>query len=346
MTDEQFSQAISFWTKKDQGEEKLDQERLSEWIDDFLSSHKVLALAVSASDFIRCTPLEYTWHDGALWIFTEGGMKFKALQENRHAAAAIFDSDPSFGGLKSTQIEGNIDIIEPFTDEYNSAAAFRKIPLETLKKLPEPMWLIKLVPAEITCLNSDFKKEGYGSRQIWHAVGGTVRIKTERLVLRRHTIEDADRLHDMFGADEKMFEYSGWDPYATREMARKTIQGFIDKYDEEFFFGWAIESDGELIGTIGAYDHNAEADSIEIGISIGRRNWGKGYATEALKAVLEYLTENKKIRVVKAWCASGNIGSRRIMEKCGMQLTSIDRSALQINGRTFDKLNYEYRNDR
>lgn len=170
MTDEQFSQAVSFWTKKDKEEKKLNRDDLYSWIDDFLSSHKVLALAVSASDFIRCTPLEYTWHDGALWIFTEGGMKFRALQENRHAAAAVFDPDPSFGGLKSVQIEGDIDMIEPFTDEYNSAAAFRKIPLETLKKLPEPMWLLKLVPEEMTCLNSDFKKEGYGSRQIWHAV--------------------------------------------------------------------------------------------------------------------------------------------------------------------------------
>lgn len=42
MTDEQLSQAISFWTKKDQGEKRLDQKRLSGWIDDFLSSHKVL----------------------------------------------------------------------------------------------------------------------------------------------------------------------------------------------------------------------------------------------------------------------------------------------------------------
>lgn len=346
MTDEQFSQAISFWTKKDQGEKRLNQERLSGWIDDFLSSHKVLALAVSTRDFIRCTPLEYSWHDGALWIFTEGGMKFKALQENRHGAAAIFDPDPSFGGLKSIQVEGNIDIIDPFTDEYNSAAAFRKIPLETLKKLAEPMWLLKLVPEEMTCLNSEFKKNGYGTRQIWRSVGeraGTVRIETERLVLRKHVIEDADLLHDMFGADEKMFEYSGWNPYETREMARETIQGFMDKYDDEFFFGWAIESNGDLIGTIGAYDYNEELDSIEIGISIDRRNWGKGYGTEALKAVLEYLTDNKKIKVVKAWCASNNMGSKKIMEKCGMQLTSVDPSALSINGRTFDKLNYEYR---
>ena len=44
---------------------------------------------------------------------------------------------------------------------------FRKIPLETLQKLEEPMWLLKIVPTEVTCLNSDFKKDGFGSRQLW-----------------------------------------------------------------------------------------------------------------------------------------------------------------------------------
>lgn len=66
------------------------------------------------------------------------------------------------------QIEGEAELIRPFSEEYNAAANFRKIPLEMLKKLPEPMWLLKFVPTEITCLNSAFKKDGYGSRQIWH----------------------------------------------------------------------------------------------------------------------------------------------------------------------------------
>lgn len=56
-----------------------------------------------------------------------------------------------------------------FWTRKDAAAAFRKIPLEALKKLAEPMWLLKIVPTEITCLNSDFKKKGFGSRQIWRA---------------------------------------------------------------------------------------------------------------------------------------------------------------------------------
>lgn len=127
----------------------------------------MLALAAGSGSSIRCTPLEYSWHDGALWIFTEGGLKFRAIKENSDAAASVFDTGHSFGALKSLQIQGTIRVVELFSEEYKRAAELRNIPLKVLQNLPEPMWLLKLVPSEITCLNSDFKKAGYGSRQIW-----------------------------------------------------------------------------------------------------------------------------------------------------------------------------------
>ncbi|MDY5579535.1 pyridoxamine 5'-phosphate oxidase family protein [Porcincola intestinalis] len=167
MTDEQYAQAESFWTRKDKTAKKLDDDALYSWIDEFLSSHKVLALATAKKDFIRCTPLEYSWYAGALWIFTEGGLKFKALKENKRIAAAVFETGTSFGGLRSLQIEGTAELVGLFSDEYRNAAEFRKILMEALKKLEEPMWLLKIIPIEITCLNSDFKKDGFGSRQIW-----------------------------------------------------------------------------------------------------------------------------------------------------------------------------------
>lgn len=168
MNEEQFEQAASFWARRDEKEKKMDPDTLYRWIDGFLSAHRVLALATSAGQFVRATPLEYGWHDGALWIFTEGGLKFQALRENRHVAAAVFEPEASFGRLKSVQIAGTAEIPALYSEEYIRAASARKIPLETLKKLEEPMWLLKIVPEEITCLNSDFRKEGYGSRQIWH----------------------------------------------------------------------------------------------------------------------------------------------------------------------------------
>ncbi|MDD5922529.1 MAG: GNAT family N-acetyltransferase [Eubacteriales bacterium] len=173
-------------------------------------------------------------------------------------------------------------------------------------------------------------------------MSGTVPIKTERLLLRPHVIEDADQVYALFGADEKMYEYSGWNPYATPEMAKEYVQRCIDSYNDEYFFGWAIEADRRLIGTVGAYDYDKDKNSIELGISIARNSWGKGYATEAVKAVIGYLAHEKQIRTITAWCASKNIGSKRAMEKNGMKFTGAEKGALKINGKTFDKLNFAY----
>ena len=174
-------------------------------------------------------------------------------------------------------------------------------------------------------------------------MSGTEAIATPRLVLRRHVMEDARALHEGFGLDKAMYEYSGWNPYATLEDAERTVGRFIASYDDARFYGWAIEHGGRLVGTIGAYDYDPERNSIEVGMSIERASWGKGFATEALGAVLLYLVDREGIDVVTAWCASDNVGSQRAMEKTGMVQVSAEEGALRIGDATFDKLFYEYR---
>jgi len=57
MTHEEYELAASFWTNKDKTDTKMEREELKAWIDDFLSTHKVLALATGGEDTIRATPL-------------------------------------------------------------------------------------------------------------------------------------------------------------------------------------------------------------------------------------------------------------------------------------------------
>ena len=173
-------------------------------------------------------------------------------------------------------------------------------------------------------------------------VHGTVELDSGRLTIRRYKQEDAQLLYEGLGRDEEMFRYTGWNPYATAEMAERTGRGFIDHYDDTHFYGWALESEGILVGTIGAYDYDPESNRIEVGISIIRSFWGHGYATEALIAVLKYLSENEKIAHVIAWCASDNLGSRKAMEKAGMKLIRTEAGGLEVEGKVYDKLIYEY----
>ena len=169
---------------------------------------------------------------------------------------------------------------------------------------------------------------------------GTISLNTPRLLLRRHVHEDAEILYQNFGADAAMFRYSGWNPYATPEQARETVQRFIDSYADPRFYGWAIEREGRMIGTIGAYDYDPKKNQIEAGFSIERASWGKGYAAEALRAVLEYLTAQEGIARVTAWCASDNIASKRTLEKAGMRLSGIEADGLEVDGERYDKLDY------
>ena len=64
---------------------------------------------------------------------------------------------------------------------------------------------------------------------------GTIRLETDRLVLRRHIEEDALPLHKNFGMDPEMFRYSGWNPYASEEAAEGAVWQFIDSYFDNLF---------------------------------------------------------------------------------------------------------------
>ena len=166
MKESGFEQAARFWDRKDADSEKMDPAKLREETDKFLLSHKVCALATGTGDMIRCTPLEYTWHDGALWIFSEGGKKFAGIAANSHAALAVFDTNTEFGKLHSIQMTGTVSVIDDTEDPaYEAEAAFRKIPIKMLQGMQEPMYLIRFAPKEAIFLNSDFKAQGLDSRQ-------------------------------------------------------------------------------------------------------------------------------------------------------------------------------------
>lgn len=165
MTHEQFEEAAHYWKQKDAAGKKMGREALTAAIETYILAHNTCALATGTGAFVRCTPIEYAWRDGAFWMFSEGGMKFFALEQNRNVCLAIYDAYGGFGHLGGIQIGGEAELVEPYCEAYIAAAAHKKIPLEALKKLPSPLHLIKVFPKHIDFLNSDFQKQGFDSRQ-------------------------------------------------------------------------------------------------------------------------------------------------------------------------------------
>ena len=172
-------------------------------------------------------------------------------------------------------------------------------------------------------------------------VHGTAELRTEHLKLRRYRQDDAGELYEYFGTDPSTYQYSGWNPYATPELTRETVDRFIQSYRDEHFYGWVMDVDDVIVGTIGAYD--LKDGCIEVGLTVNRGWRRRGFAAEALQRVLTYLTENEGILRVTAWCASENAGSRKAMEKAGMKLVCEEKGGLTVGDRTYDRLDFEYR---
>ena len=166
MNTEEFRAAANFWKNKERRE--MPAEQLKPIVEEYLAGSAICALATGANDFVRCTPLEYSYHDGKFWIFTEGGEKFIGLEKNNHVSLAVFEKNPNFGELKSVQVMGKAEIIKPMSETYVAHAEFKKIPVSALQKLAEqghPMYLLCIEPTRMDVLFSDFKKQGYDSRQ-------------------------------------------------------------------------------------------------------------------------------------------------------------------------------------
>ena len=163
MTHEQYKDAAQYWDKKESI--PMPETELKKAVEDYIKANNTCALATGAGEYVRCTPIEYSFHNGKFWMFSEGGKKFIGLETNPNVCLAIFDKYDGFGNLKSLQVMGKAEMVEPFSAAYNAHAAYKKIPLTALEKLPTPMNLICVTPTEVNALFSDFKKDGYGSRQ-------------------------------------------------------------------------------------------------------------------------------------------------------------------------------------
>ena len=165
MTNDEYDEAAAHWTSREAGAARMPADELRGEIDAFLSSHNTCALACGSGDFVRCTPLEYAWRDGAFWIFSEGGLKFRALKENKNVSLAVFEPYGGFGKLASAQVTGAAELIDPEAPEFAEAAAAKGLPAQALPKLRGMLHLIRVRPTRIDYLCSELKSRGYDSRQ-------------------------------------------------------------------------------------------------------------------------------------------------------------------------------------
>lgn len=171
---------------------------------------------------------------------------------------------------------------------------------------------------------------------------GSIPLQGKTITLRKFAMTDAPLLHEKLGCNPEMMRFTGWNPYRTLESVTRFVSEVIEGYEQEQAdYSWIIEANGSPVGIIGAYDFDKESNSLEIGYSVFQEHWGKGYASEALGLVCEYLLLTERIRCLKAWSAAANSGSKRVLEKAGFVQTSVKEAALNVEGQVFDQVFYK-----
>lgn len=150
----------------------------------------------------------------------------------------------------------------------------------------------------------------------------TYHIKTKRLGLRLLVASDIDCL-DVLESDPEVKQYfpdGARDRAKTEDMIKRFILAFEEK-GLPCFLLFDLES-GEFIGRAGF--GVTETGDTEVGYVLHKKFWGKGYASEAVTALLEYAKTNIDVDYIIAYADTGNIGSTRVMEKCGMAYYKTD----------------------
>lgn len=178
---------------------------------------------------------------------------------------------------------------------------------------------------------------------------GTRRLETERLFLRKFTLEDAEDMYKGWASDPEVTRFLTWPTHASVEATKKVLASWLPNYSSENYYNWAIEykQTGRVIGSIAVVRLDDSVDSADMGYCMSRAMWGNGIMPEALKTVIAFLFDEVGLNRIAACHDSRNPKSGRVMEKVGMKREGILRQAGRNNQGICDEVWYSMlRSDR
>ena len=171
-------------------------------------------------------------------------------------------------------------------------------------------------------------------------------IETDRLVMRPFDMSDAQSMFRNWASDPDVVRFLQYDVCETLKATEKHINQWFEYFNNLplgsswCLFAIELKSDGELIGTIDFHENDKEARAAEIGYQLGKAWWRMGYATEALRRVIQYCFEEVGLNRLWADHNSLNVASGKVLLKAGMLHEGTFRQYYVRKGELVDKCSY------
>ena len=172
-----------------------------------------------------------------------------------------------------------------------------------------------------------------------------INLHTERTIIRDHCYEDLLPHHALF-SDKTAMYYLQDIATSTIEESKRNLQNAINEIDQpnrKFYFLRIEEKDSkEHIGEIGytVTKFTPLGKLVGMGYFIRPKFWNKGYTTEALHELIRFAFEENDVLRISCGCIKDNIGSEKVMMKCGMIKEAEFKSFIWHDGKLKDRVEY------
>lgn len=160
---------------------------------------------------------------------------------------------------------------------------------------------------------------------------GTIRLETDRLILRRFEQEDYIDMFENWASDPEVTRYLTWPTHDNPEISREVTRLWIKEYFSLENYQWAIElmENKRVVGSLGFVNLDNNNENCEIGYCIGKEYWNKGIITEAFTAVIKFAFEEIGFERITGRHDVDNPASGRVMEKCNLKYEGILRKIIK-----------------
>jgi len=159
-------------------------------------------------------------------------------------------------------------------------------------------------------------------------------LKSDRITLGKISDGQLDDVFDIYN-NERVFEFCGIIPKHKKETVRKMIGHFERDFHKKSRVKWGIfnNEDQKLMGIIEAQDFNQKVNMVTIGYFLAEAYWGKGFATESVKVLLEFLFKEVHINRIQAEVMPQNNHSKKVLLKNGFIKEGTLRQATLWSGK-------------
>ena len=168
-------------------------------------------------------------------------------------------------------------------------------------------------------------------------------IETERLIIRKFKIDDAEDFID-FRSQKELYTYMNDHSHKSYDEHIKDLSRIIANYDDENnpSYVWAVElkENHKVIARLSIEHTYPKHNRIEIGGSLHPDYQGKGYAREFCFAFLNYLFSHKFLHRIHIYIWAGNLSSRKLFKRVGFVFEGTHREARLKNGQYYDVWNF------